>query len=206
MPRTGRSVRTRARAAILAMPHFIARRVAPGDVRASDAFTYAPWIVANVTVDRLPQGRGAALAWDNVSATGNSLGYVVATHQGPAAIAAGTVLTWYLPLSSMAPAEGRRLLLERPVEQWQRLIEDELLEMHPDLAGAIRSIDVWRWAHAMVRPTPGPDLGRGARGGGGRAASVPRPFRHERRVAVRGGPLSRRRRRRGGDAPSRPPA
>ena len=153
--RIGRSTRTRARAAILAMPHFIAARIAPGEVQASDAFTYAPWLVANVTLDRLPQGRGAALAWDNVSATGDSLGYVVATHQGPAAIAAGTVLTWYLPLSNMAPAEGRRRLLERPIEEWQRLVQDELLEMHPELDGAIRSIDVWRWAHAMVRPVPG---------------------------------------------------
>lgn len=153
--RSGQTIRTRARAAILSMPHFIAARVAPGDVRPSEAFTYAPWLVANVTLDRLPEGRGAALAWDNVSATSDSLGYVVATHQGPAAIASGTVLTWYLPLSTMAPADGRRLLVERPVEDWQRQVRDELLEMHPELEGAIRRIDVWRWAHAMVRPVPG---------------------------------------------------
>ena len=151
----GRTTRTRARAAILAMPHFIAERVAAGDVRPGPAFTYAPWLVANVTLDRPPQGRGAALAWDNVSATGNSLGYVVATHQGPAAVASGTVLTWYLPLSNIAPADGRRLLMERPVEQWQLQVAGELLEMHPELEGAIRRIDVWRWAHAMVRPVPG---------------------------------------------------
>ena len=153
--RAGRTIRTRARAAILAMPHFIAERVAPGEVRPGAGFSYAPWLVANVTLDRLPQGRGAALAWDNVSSTSDSLGYVVATHQGPTAIASGTVLTWYLPLSDMDPAEGRRLLVERPVEAWQRLVQDELLQMHPELEGAIRSIDVWRWAHAMVRPTPG---------------------------------------------------
>ena len=151
----GRTVRTRARAAILAMPHFIAERVAPEHVPAGPAFSYAPWLVANVTLDRPPQGRGAALAWDNVSSTSDSLGYVVATHQGPAAVASGTVLTWYLPLSNMAPADGRRLLLERPVEQWQAQVAEELLEMHPELEGAIRRIDIWRWAHAMVRPVPG---------------------------------------------------
>lgn len=150
-----RTVRTRARAAILAMPHFIAARIAPGEVRASRAFTYAPWLVANVTVDRLPQGRGAPLAWDNVSATSNSLGYVVATHQGPAAIQSASVLTWYLPLSDMAPAEGRRLLLERPAEDWRRIVVDDLLTMNPDLDGAIRSVDLWRWGHAMIRPAPG---------------------------------------------------
>src|SRR3546814_7227900 len=59
----GRTVRTIARAAILAMPHFIARRIAPEDVRRWDGLEYAPWPVANVTVDRLPTGRGVPLAW-----------------------------------------------------------------------------------------------------------------------------------------------
>src|SRR3546814_811594 len=114
-----------ARAAILAMPHFIARRIAPEDVRRWDGLEYAPWLVANVTVDRLPTGRGAPLAWDNVSSTSESLGYVVATHQGPAARTAGTVLTWYMPLSRQAPAEARRLLLERPEEEWRRIVLDD---------------------------------------------------------------------------------
>jgi hypothetical protein len=164
-----RTVRTRAAAAILAMPHFIAARIAPEEVPASSAFTYAPWLVANVTVDRLPQGRGAPLAWDNVSATGNSLGYVVATHQGPAAIQTSTVLTWYLPLSDMSPADARRVLLDRAAEDWRRIVVDDLLEMNPDLAGAIRSVDLWRWGHAMIRPAPGLIWGAA------RAASETRP-------------------------------
>src|SRR3546814_15001314 len=105
------------------MPHFIARRIAPEDVRRWDGLEYAPWLVANVTVDRLPTGRGAPLAWDNVSSTSESLGYVVATHQGPAARTAGTVLTWYMPLSRQPPAEARRLLLERPGEEGRRLCQ-----------------------------------------------------------------------------------
>ncbi len=149
-----RTIRTRAEAVILAMPHFVAARIAPGEVPPSEAFTYAPWLVANVTVDRLPEGKGAQLAWDNVSHSSDSLGYVVATHQGPAAIAAASVLTWYMPLSEMAPAEARRLLLDRPLEAWQEMVEQDLLSMNPELEGAIRSIDVWRWGHAMIRPVP----------------------------------------------------
>ncbi|MDQ0248756.1 hypothetical protein J2W22_000803 [Sphingomonas kyeonggiensis] len=149
-----RTVRTRARAAILAMPHFIATRVCPelGDAK---AFSYAPWLVANVTVDRLPGGRGVPLAWDNVSSSSDSLGYVVATHQGPAAITQGTVLTWYLPLSDMEPAAARRLLVERSADEWKRIVSDDLLALHPELDGAIREIALWRWGHAMIRPTPG---------------------------------------------------
>jgi hypothetical protein len=40
------------------------------------------------------------------------------------------------------------------------MVRDDLLAMHPDLEGAIRSIELWRWGHAMIRPTPG-FLGRG---------------------------------------------
>ncbi len=149
-----RTIRTHARAAILAMPHFVASRVAPQAAAPDPRFTYAPWIVANVTVDRLPQGRGVPLAWDNVSATSDSLGYVVATHQA-ASRAGASVLTWYMPLSRMEPAAARRLMVDRPIAEWQREVADDLLRLHPELDGAIRSIDVWRWAHAMARPVPG---------------------------------------------------
>jgi len=151
---TKATVRTCGRAAILAMPRFVAERVCP-TLGHAEGFSYAPWLIANVTVDRLPQGRGVPLAWDNVSSTSNSLGYVVATHQGPDAIASATVLTWYLPLSDMEPAAARRLLNERSADDWKRMVRDDLLAMHPDLDDAIRSIDLWRWGHAMIRPTPG---------------------------------------------------
>ncbi|MGF7151505.1 hypothetical protein FHS96_005171 [Sphingomonas zeicaulis] len=152
---TNRTIRTRARALILAMPHFIAHRIAPEAAPSTAGFSYAPWLIANVTVDRMPGGPGAKLAWDNVSATGETLGYVVATHQTLDMRRTATVLTVYLPLSTMAPAAARRLLLDRPEEDWKRIVEDELLLMNPDLAGAIRRIDLWRWGHAMTRPVPG---------------------------------------------------
>ncbi|WP_315759869.1 FAD-dependent oxidoreductase [Sphingomonas sp. Y38-1Y] len=147
----GESVRTLADAAILATPLFVTARLISGlDVRPC---SYAPWIVANVTVAQPPQGPGVPLAWDNVSSTGDSLGYVVATHQDRAASAGPTVLSWYMPLSSMAPANARRLLLERPADEWKRIVRDDLLAMHPDLD--IGEIALWRWGHAMIRPTPG---------------------------------------------------
>jgi hypothetical protein len=148
-----RTVRWHAEAAILAMPRFVARHVMPE--ASAEGFTYAPWVVANISVDRLPAGPGSQLAWDNLSWTSDSLGYVVATHQGLSAAPGPTVLTWYMPLSASAPADARRLMLARPLAEWQRLIEADLLATNPDLRGAIRRIDVWRWGHAMIRPTPG---------------------------------------------------
>ena len=136
----------------------------------AEGFGYAPWLVANVTVDRPPAGRGAALAWDNVSWTSRSLGYVVATHQSLDSTPGPTVLTWYMPLSDLAPHAARRELLTRPLDHWQRIVRDDLLATNPDLAGAIRRIDVWRWGHAMIRPVPGYFFG-GAR----EAAAAPQP-------------------------------
>jgi glycine/D-amino acid oxidase-like deaminating enzyme len=150
----GVTIRTHAKAAILAMPHFIASRIAP-TIKASAAFTYAPWIVANVSTTSLPKGRGVRLAWDNVSTASESLGYVVATHQSSSARDGPSVLTWYLPLSKLPPAAARKAMLERPLAEWQKMVRDDLVGLHPELEGAITRIDVWRWAHAMVRPVPG---------------------------------------------------
>jgi len=150
---SGRTRRIRARAVVLAMPDFVARHVVPG--LPGPAMSYAPWVVANVAVSRLPWGAGVPLAWDNVSAASASLGYVVATHQTSAAAEGPGVLTWYQALSAGEPAAERRGLLARGLGDWQREIAADLLAMNPELEGAIERIDVWRWGHAMVRPTPG---------------------------------------------------
>ncbi|MBX9880532.1 MAG: FAD-dependent oxidoreductase [Sphingomonas sp.] len=147
----GETVRTEAEAVILALPHFVAARLSE---EIDDAgHSYAPWLVANVTVDRLPHGPGVPLAWDNVSSTSESLGYVVATHQS-AGRDGPSVLTWYQPLSREDPAAARRRLLETPAKDWKRYVRDDLLAMNPELEGAIRRIDLWRWGHAMIRPVP----------------------------------------------------
>jgi protoporphyrinogen oxidase len=162
------SVRWVADAAVLATPRFVTARILPEESAAG--FTYAPWVVANVTVDRLPGGRGAEIAWDNVSWTSNALGYVVDTHQGLDEVPRASVLTWYLPLSDMSPDDARKLMLARRHSDWAAIVEADLLAMNPDLAGAIRRIDVWRWGHAMVRPQPGFIWG-----GERAAASAPKP-------------------------------
>lgn len=149
-----RSRRIRARTVILAMPHFVAARVAPRHCSAG-GFSYAPWVVANITVSRAPAGKGSPLAWDNVSTASEALGYVVATHQSTGTGAGPNVLTWYMPLSRETPKKAREIMLTRSLERWQDIVKADLLAMNPDLDGAIERIDVWRWGHAMVRPAPG---------------------------------------------------
>ncbi|MGI4946744.1 MAG: hypothetical protein ACRYHQ_40335, partial [Janthinobacterium lividum] len=142
-----------ARAAVLATPRFVADRLLG---RTPDpARTYAPWMVANVTVGRMPGGRGAPLCWDNVIYGSRSLGYVVATHQSLQQVQRRTVLTYYWPLSDQPPEEARRAALARSLSEWQALVLTELLAVHPELDGAVERIDVWLWGHGMIRPTPG---------------------------------------------------
>lgn len=147
----------RAEAAVLATPRFVTTRLLPEAANGADAgaFSYAPWAVANITVDRMPEGRGAALSWDNVAFDSPTLGYVVATSQQLDMKPLSTVLTAYWPLSHTTPADARQEALGRTLDDWQRLFADELVSIHPELSGHIRSIDVCIWGHAMIRPVPG---------------------------------------------------
>lgn len=127
----------------------------PGSPARKDALTYAPWIVANITLDKIPFARGVLPAWDNVSYYGESLGYVNATHQDISTRNKKTVITYYLPLSNLEPQAGRQTLLSRSPEYWQSLILKDLEKMHPDIAMFVTDMELWPWGHGMIRPSVG---------------------------------------------------
>jgi phytoene dehydrogenase-like protein len=144
--------------AIFALPQLLAGRlVAPYRERPPphlSAFDHSPWVVANLTLRARPAERGFPSAWDNVLYDSQSLGYVVATHQ------AGrdhgrTVWTWYLPLTDPSPRAARELLLSADWRHWAEVVLADLRRAHPDLEALVERLDLWRWGHAMVRPTPG---------------------------------------------------
>lgn len=150
--------RLEAEQVILTVPGFVAQRLLPagaGQVHEGIAPVYAPWVVANLTVEGLPPGRGAAPAWDNVIHGARSLGYVNAVHQSLHPVPRATVLTWYRPLDDHPPAEARRQALARRWEEWRDLVLDDLAPAHPDLADRTRTLDVMVWGHGMVAPVPG---------------------------------------------------
>ena len=169
-----KSVRYEARQVIWAAPAFILPRVwaaMPGELRtAALAGDYAPWLTANLHLSDLPEERhGAPAAWDNVFYDSPGLGYVTATHQLIRRHLSGTVLTYYRALHEVAPAEGRRLLLETPRQAWAEGILAELERVHPNIRQLTTRLDVFRNGHAMRRPTPGSlfgtEAGRGGSGG-----------------------------------------
>ncbi len=149
----GAPVGFRARQVILAVPRFVASRLVPG-LPASTAFTYSPWVVANLHLSRPPRSRGFPLAWDNVFYESDSLGYVVATHQATRADDSGpTVLTWYYPMAGGEVGAERSRALSLGYPEWEQLVMSDLRRGHPELAAT--RLEIWRWGHAMIRPTPG---------------------------------------------------
>jgi glycine/D-amino acid oxidase-like deaminating enzyme len=146
---------------IFAAPTFLAPYVIEGTH--APGFVYSPWLVANLTLDRWPEERGAPPAWDNVLRAGAGLGYVVATHQSLRARETGpTVWTYYNALARLEPAQARRTLLAARWDDWVERIMKELEPAHPNIRRCVTKVDIFRIGHAMVRPTVG-FLGAAAR-------------------------------------------
>jgi len=149
---TETAVRFRARHVIYALPRFTAPHVIEGYAPPGlDAFSYCPWMVANLTVDRLPDGA----AWDNVLFESPSLGYVVATHQNLRIAPGPSVLTYYLPLTVPNPETARAWMLERSWSDWVSMILADLTRAHPEIESLVTHVDIMLWGHAMIRPVPG---------------------------------------------------
>lgn len=153
-----RAVEIRAERVIWAAPFGLAAAVfadreLAGALRTYD---YAPWITANLTLAEPPLvGHGAPLSWDNVICDSPSLGYVVATHQSLASHPGPTVLTWYMPLTTEAPLQGRKRLLSTLRDAWASAALREISRPHPEIRELTRRIDIFANGHAMVLPRPG---------------------------------------------------
>ncbi|MGA2421751.1 MAG: FAD-dependent oxidoreductase [Candidatus Acidiferrum sp.] len=139
---------------IFSAPTFLAPYVIDG-FRPLKTFSYSPWLTANLTLDRLPDARGAEPAWDTVFLDSPTLGYVDAMHQSVRTQIDRTVWTFYWALAEGTPAQNRRLLLERDWSYWKEAILRDLERVHRDIRQCVSRIDIMRMGHAMVRPGVG---------------------------------------------------
>ena len=164
--RTGKLRRFIADHAILAIPQFVVARVLrPYRERRPEhlaRFSYGAWLVANLHVRRPPKNVGAPPAWDNVLFDSPSLGYVSAGHQALRDVGPN-VWTYYLPLTDPDPAKDRQVLLKLGHQEAARAVVTDLARAHPDLPDLVERVDIYKWGHAMVRPTPGFIWGRDRR-------------------------------------------
>ncbi|MBL9129055.1 MAG: FAD-dependent oxidoreductase, partial [Verrucomicrobiales bacterium] len=152
---SGAGVTYVADAAILAVPGHMAARLESDSVGFARGPVSFPWVVANLTLDRLPVGRGAPLAWDNVIYDSPSLGYVVATHQGLAPYPKETVLTYYRPFDDTDAMTARMTASRRSYSEWCDIVLADLSSVHPELRSTLRHLDVMVWGHGMIAPVPG---------------------------------------------------
>jgi protoporphyrinogen oxidase len=158
--RTGTLARYLADHVIFAAPKFVAPRIVrpfreqPSAAAHLGAFTYGSWMVANLHLRARPRSVGFPFAWDNVLYDSPALGYVVATHQalrdnGP------TIWTYYRPFTDQDPKVSREKLAAGNHADIADAVLADLARAHEGLEEAVERIDVWKWGHAMVRPTPG---------------------------------------------------
>ena len=156
----GHSSRVRARQVLLATPQHIAHRLlaaVPGHaLLPPGTLHHAPWLIANLTVQGLPQGPGRPLSWDNVRYGSASLGYINAMQQGlQQDDGRAKVITLYWPLTDEAPGPARRRAYQTTYAEWLPRIVAELETYHPGVTPYVQQADLWVWGHGMVAPTPG---------------------------------------------------
>jgi hypothetical protein len=149
--------RLRAKAAVVATPAFIARRLlAAGNASAAAARlperASSPWVVSNLHVRR--QHYQPNHAWDSVIYGSKGLGYVDAGHQRMRP-ERRTVLTHFRAFGARDVRATRQRLVGM---SWSEHASEVLLDMapaEPHLARETERIDVMVWGHAMPRPRPG---------------------------------------------------
>lgn len=162
------TVRIIAKAVIYAAPRFTAFKTIKAFREKlpdyANSLSYAPWLIANMTVKGNLEGKGVPIAWDNVNYKNDALGYIVANHQDITLHREKQVITYYHPLTTGTPDAERRKALKTSYEEWAEKIIKDISIMHPDTGIAVEEINVWLWGHAMVRPLPGFIWGTARRG------------------------------------------
>ncbi|KAA3438654.1 FAD-dependent oxidoreductase [Rufibacter hautae] len=156
---TDQPTRLMAKKCVVATPHFVRERLLakiPKEAgkQNSKAFTYAPWVVANLTLKQVPGGKGTPLSWDNVIYGSRSLGYVNAQQQSVKGFPEKQVITFYYPVADSSPT-SRQAVFTRKQEDWAEVVLQELEKAHPSIRKEVEQLDVWVWGHGMIKPTPG---------------------------------------------------
>jgi len=108
-----------------------------------------------LTLERIPDSRGAEPTWDTVFLDSPTLGYVDDTHQSLRTYIDRTVWTFYWSLAEGTPAQSRQLLLDKDWNYWKEAILKDLGRVHSDIRQCVSRIDVMRMGHAMIRPAVG---------------------------------------------------
>lgn len=153
----------RAKAAVIAVPSMIARRIvsglSPEKLKAMAAVRYSSYAVIAMQFKK-PVHQGAFVLWtpglsfsDLTFPGGDRL-------EGPASSRSGQVAAAYMPLGS---SEGRQWLLARSDEEIEKQVREDLDKVLPGASREIETVNIIRWGHAMPILAPGHLSGLGPR-------------------------------------------
>ncbi|MFZ5628046.1 MAG: NAD(P)-binding protein [Spirochaetota bacterium] len=146
----------RAKKIIFAAPKFILPWVFPamnsGLQAEAKALVYSPWLTVNLLVNHFGENDPA---WDNVIFGSKSLGYVVAEHQRAGKLPHARTLTFFHAFDEDDTLQSRRRLYQMSEHEALQMALNDIGRAHPRVGEFVESAGIYRWAHAMVRPTPG---------------------------------------------------
>ncbi|MDI7188867.1 NAD(P)/FAD-dependent oxidoreductase [Leptospira santarosai] len=141
---------------VYSLPSFTRKYILKEKSGISDGLIYSPWLVANLSVDKIPTGKGIPPCWDNVIYQSPSLGYIVSTHQDlHSSSKQESVLTYYQAFGEQDTISTRKKMIRTPWSAWKEAILFDLKKAHPDIEKRVYNIDIMTYAHAMIRPVPG---------------------------------------------------
>lgn len=139
---------------VYALPSFTRKYILDEKTGITNGLIYSPWITANLSVDKVPTGKGMPPCWDNVIYQSPSLGYIVSTHQDLRASREESVLTYYRAFGEKDTVNVRKSMMRTSWSDWKESIFSDLKKAHPDIEKRVQSLDVMTYAHAMIRPVP----------------------------------------------------
>lgn len=140
---------------IVATPQFVNGYLFPQRKQLAKEFTYAPWLLATLTLSDFPEGFDQPLSWDNVIYRGQGLGYIYDQHQTVNQIQDKKVITYYHSFSSADSRKTRKAVYRKNKEYWKDFVLADLKTAHPDIESFVEEIDIHILGHGMISPVPG---------------------------------------------------
>ena len=140
---------------VMATPQFVNGYIFNERKQLSKKFTYAPWLLATITLNDLPDDYSRPLSWDNVIYKGNGLGYIYDQHQSLRQVQNKKVITYYHAFSCDNVAKKRKEIYKQPQDYWKTFVFNDLKKAHPDIEFFAEDVTVHILGHGMISPTVG---------------------------------------------------
>jgi hypothetical protein len=154
--RTKKWTKTICKNLVLNTPFHVVKKLLPifDTIENKTQFNAYPWIVCNITLNRLIEKNGMPLSWDNVIYGHDSLGFIHSTHQTFSRKETTHVFTYYKALNNLSASEEKKILYKSTIEQLKNDILQELKMVYPNIEDGILHMEIKKIGHGMISPAP----------------------------------------------------